>query len=59
MYVIQFLSGCLAVLVQLIQPVVRVYESEQLAEICAGKNIQTIVDLELDLIARNGSAVGN
>ena len=45
--------------VQLIQPVVRVYESERLAEICAGKNVQTIVDLELDLIAHNGSAVGN
>ena len=49
---------CVAVLVQFVQPEVQVNENEMEAEICVQKNLQTIGDLKLDLVARSGTATG-
>ena len=45
-------------LAQFVWSEVQVYEKEGAAEICASKNVQTIVDLTLDLVAHNGNATG-
>ena len=51
---------CAVVQAMFVQPVrVQVYEFEGEVEICARKNLQTIPNMEFDLIAHNGNATGN
>lgn len=55
----KFCSGCVVVSVQFTQPMVQVNENEGVTDICVQKNLQTIVSVTVDLVPRNGSAIGN